>query len=464
MNTFLKFFVDVFSQPAVIIGLIALLGLVLQRKSFSDTMKGTIKSFVGFLVLAAGAGLVSDSLTPFGDMFSDVFGVQGVVPNNEAIVGPVLINYGSTAALIFFFGMIANVCFARLTRFKYIYLSGHVALYQSAMLAVILLVAGFSPWQAIILGAIAEGVITTISPAVVQPFMRRATGTDDVAMGHTGGFGVAFSGVLATLTKGDPAKSTETMNVPKNLSFVRDTNVVIMLSMGLIFLIVALIAGPSYVQEHVSEGQNYLVWALMQAGRFTAGVFVILAGVRAVLNEIVPAFQGISQKLVPHAKPALDVPVTFTFAPNAVMVGFLSSLVAGILGMAIMGVAGLTIIIPGIVAHFMTGGAAGVIGNAVGGRRGAIVGAFGNGVFITLVPLLLLPVLGEIGTASSTFGDSDYGVIGLYLGWLNMGAGQLGILVGIIVAVVGVFAASFWMGRRERRNANTPTAQATTGA
>ncbi|MBZ8177970.1 PTS ascorbate transporter subunit IIC [Corynebacterium poyangense] len=455
MNSILKFFVDVFSQPAVIIGLIALLGLVLQRKSFSDTMKGTIKSFVGFLVLAAGAGLVSDSLEPFGNMFSSVFGVQGVVPNNEAIVGPVLLQYGSTAALIFFFGMIVNVIFARLTNFKYIYLSGHVALYQSAMLAVILIVAGFSPWQAIIIGALAEGVITTISPAVVQPFLHRATGTNDVALGHTGGFGIAFSGWLASITKGNPEHSTETMNVPKNLSFVRDTNVVIMLSMGIIFLVVALIAGPSYVHTQISDGQNYLVWAVMQAGRFTAGVFIILAGVRAVLNEIVPAFQGISQKLVPNSKPALDVPITFTFAPNAVMIGFLSSLVAGILGMIVMGISGLTVIIPGIVAHFMTGGASGVIGNAVGGRRGAIIGAFGNGVFITLVPFLLLPVLGEIGNASSTFGDSDYGVIGLYVGWLNMGLGQLGILAGVLVAVAGVFLSSWWIGRKEAATSTT---------
>lgn len=458
MNSFLSLLIDIFSQPSIIIGLIALLGLVLQHKGFSDTMKGTVKSFVGFLVLAAGAALVSDSLTPFGDMFKDVFGVQGVVPNNEAIVGPVLVDYGTTAALIFFFGMLVNVCFARLTCFKYIYLSGHVALYQSAMLAVILITAGFTPWLAVVVGALAEGLITTASPALVQPYMRKATGTDDVALGHTGGFGIALSGLLASWSKGDPSHSTEKMKVPKNLSFVRDTNVVIMLSMGAIFLIVALIAGPTYVQTEISDGQNYIVWALLQSGMFTAGVFIILAGVRAVLAEIVPAFQGISQRLVPQSKPALDVPVTFTFAPNAVMVGFLSSLAAGLIGMVALGFTGLTVIIPGIVAHFMTGGASGVIGNAVAGRRGAIVGAFGNGILITAVPLLLLPVLGEIGQASATFGDSDYGVIGLYLGWLGNGGGPIAITLGVLVGIAALFGASFLLTRRERRAAaHTPT-------
>lgn len=265
------------------------------------------------------------------------------------------------------------------------------------MLAIIFMVSGMSAWQAVLFGALAEGVITTVSPALVQPFMHKVTGSDDVALGNTGGMGIAFAGLLAKITGGNPEHSTEKMNVPKNLGFIRDTNVVIFLSMSLVYLVVALIAGPTYVENQVSDGQNYILWAIMQAGMFAAGVFVILAGVRAVLNEIVPAFQGISTKLVPNSKPALDVPITFPFAPNAVMVGFFSSLVAGIICMVIFGFAGLTIIIPGVIAHFMTGAASDVIGNAQGGRGGAIIGAFGNGVIISVVPLVLVPFLGYSG-------------------------------------------------------------------
>lgn len=446
MNSFLMVLVDIFRQPAVIIGLIALIGLTLQRKSFSDSMKGTVKSFIGFLVLASGAGIVDTALKPFGAMFQDVFHVQGVVPNNEAIVAPALVEYGTVAALIFFFGMIVNILLARFTNFKYIYLSGHVALYQSVMLAIIFMVSGMSAWQAVLFGALAEGVITTVSPALVQPFMHKVTGSDDVALGHTGGMGIAFAGLLAKITGGNPEHSTEKMNVPKNLGFIRDTNVVIFLSMSLVYLVVALIAGPTYVESQVSDGQNYILWAIMQAGMFAAGVFVILAGVRAVLNEIVPALQGISTKLVPNSKPALDVPITFPFAPNAVMVGFFSSLVAGIICMVIFGFAGLTIIIPGVIAHFMTGAASGVIGNAQGGRRGAIIGAFGNGVIISVVPLVLVPFLGDLGSSSATFSDSDFGVFGLYYGLMS-NFGQYGIMGAVVIALVVLFVASALIGR-----------------
>lgn len=114
----------------------------------------------------------------------------------------------------------------------------------------------------------------------------------------------------------------------------------------------------------------------MQSITFAAGVYIILQGVRMVIAEIVPAFKGISDKLVPNARPALDCPVVFPYAPNAVLVGFLSSFAAGLIGMFMLYLLNMTVIIPGVVPHFFVGAAAGVFGNATGGRRGAILGAF----------------------------------------------------------------------------------------
>ena len=78
---------------------------------------------------------------------------------------------------------------------------------------------------------------------------------------------------------------------------------------------------------------------------------------------------------------------------------------------------GLALIVPGLVPHFFTGAAAGVFGNALGGRRGAILGAATNGILISFLPALLLPVLGSIGFEGTTFGDSDFGIVGILLGW-----------------------------------------------
>ncbi|TFE01581.1 PTS ascorbate transporter subunit IIC [Jeotgalibacillus salarius] len=436
MNGVLTTLVDILSQPAILVAMIALIGLIAQRKNLSDTMKGTTKTFVGFLVIAAGAGILEVSLIPFGTMFQEAFNVAGVVPNNEAIVALALNEYGSSTALIMFFGMIVNVIIARFTRFKYIFLTGHHALYMACMLAVIMAVAGFTTIPQIAAGAIALGIIMTLSPAIVQPFMRKLTGNDNVALGHFSAVGYALSGLVGKAVGGKEPTSTEEINFPKGLGFLRDSTVSIALTMVVMYFVVAIAAGPTFIEAELSDGTNFLVFSLIQAGNFAAGVFVILAGVRLVLAEIVPAFKGISTKLVPNAKPALDVPIVFTFAPNAVLIGFFSSFAGGLFSMIFMALAGSTIILPGVVPHFFTGAAAGVFGNATGGVKGAVAGSFVNGIIISFLPVFLLPVLGDLGFANTTFSDADFGVSGIFFGSLANFAGPIAIVISLIVILV----------------------------
>ncbi|MFD1065731.1 PTS ascorbate transporter subunit IIC [Oceanobacillus locisalsi] len=433
MDTFLNLLVDILSEPAILVALIALVGLIAQRKNLSDTVKGTTKTFVGFLVIAAGAGILETALAPFGAMFQEAFNVSGVVPNNEAIVALALSEYGTNTALIMFFGMIANILIARFTRYKYIFLTGHHTLYMACMLAVIMAVAGFNTIPLIIAGSVALGIIMTLSPAILQPFMRQLTGNDNVALGHFSAVGYAISGLIGRAVKGKNATSTEKINFPKGLGFLRDSTVSIALTMVVMYVIVALFAGPQFIEGELSEGTNYLVFSFIQAGSFAAGVFIILAGVRLVLAEIVPAFKGISTKLVPNAKPALDVPIIFTYAPNAVLIGFFSSFLGGIFSMAIMVISGTTIILPGVVPHFFTGAAAGVLGNGTGGIRGAIAGSFVNGIIVSFLPIFLLPVLGDLGFANTTFSDADFGVSGIFFGSLANYAGPIAIVISLIV-------------------------------
>ncbi|MCP3027886.1 PTS ascorbate transporter subunit IIC [Halobacillus sp. A5] len=433
MNSILTTLIDILSEPAILVALIALIGLVAQRKNLSDTMKGTTKTFVGFLVIAAGAGILETSLEPFGAMFQEAFNVSGVVPNNEAIVALALNEYGSNTALIMFFGMIVNILIARFTRFKYIFLTGHHTLYMACMLAVIMAVAGFDSVGLIAAGSVALGIIMTLSPAILQPFMRELTGNDKVALGHFSAVGYALSALVGKAVKGKNSTSTEKIDFPKGLGFLRDSTVSIALTMVVMYMIVALAAGPAYIEAELSDDTNFLVFSLVQAGNFAAGVFIILAGVRLVLAEIVPAFKGISTKLVPNAKPALDVPIVFTYAPNAVLIGFFSSFIGGLFSMAVMAIVGSTIILPGVVPHFFTGAAAGVFGNATGGIKGAVSGSFVNGVIISFLPVFLLPVLGELGFANTTFSDADFGVGGIFFGSLANYGGPIAIVISLIV-------------------------------
>ncbi|MBU9810894.1 PTS ascorbate transporter subunit IIC [Rahnella sp. C60] len=442
----LKFVVDILKVPSILVGLIALIGLVAQKKNFSDVVKGTVKTILGFLVLGGGATVLVGSLNPLGGMFEHAFNIQGIIPNNEAIVSIALEKFGAPTALIMAFGMVANLIVARFTRLKYVFLTGHHTFYMACMISVILTVAGFEGVSLVFTGSLTLGLIMAFFPALAQRYMRKITGSDDVAFGHFGTIGYVLSGWIGSKV-GKGSRSTEEMNLPKNLSFLRDSSISISLTMIIIYLIMAVFAGQVFVEATYSAGQNYLVYAIIMAITFAAGVFIILQGVRLILAEIVPAFVGFSEKLVPNARPALDCPVVYPYAPNAVLIGFLFSFLGGLVGLFLLGQMHLVLILPGVVPHFFTGATAGVFGNATGGRRGAMVGAFANGVLITFLPVLLLPVLGALGFANATFSDADFGVIGILLGNLARFMSKEGIMA-LIVGIFAVLVAWNYLGKK----------------
>jgi PTS system ascorbate-specific IIC component len=438
--------VDILKVPAVLVGLIALIGLVAQKKNFSDVVKGTVKTILGFLVLAGGATVLVGSLNPLGGMFEHAFNIQGIIPNNEAIVSIAMEKFGAPTALIMAFGMVANLIVARFTRLKYVFLTGHHTFYMACMISVILTVAGFEGVALVFTGSLTLGLIMAFFPALAQRYMRKITGNDDIAFGHFGTIGYVLSGWIGSKV-GKGSRSTEEMNLPKNLSFLRDSSISISLTMIIIYLIMAVFAGQIFVEATYSAGQNYLVYSIIMAITFAAGVFIILQGVRLILAEIVPAFVGFSERLVPNARPALDCPVVYPYAPNAVLIGFLFSFLGGLVGLFLLGQMHMVLILPGVVPHFFTGATAGVFGNATGGRRGAMFGAFANGVLITFLPVLLLPVLGALGFANATFSDADFGVIGILLGNLARFMSKEAIMA-LIVGIFAVLVAYNYLGKK----------------
>jgi ascorbate PTS system EIIC component len=434
---------DILGTPAILVGLFALIGLLIQRKNSGDVVSGTLKTVMGFVILGAGANVLVQSLGQFSSMFNHAFEVDGVIPNNEAVVALAQESFGTETAMIMLFGMVVNILIARFSPFKYIFLTGHHTMFMACLIAVILTTGGFTGVPLIILGSIILGALMVLSPAMLQPFTRKVTGSDDFAVGHFGSIGYLVSATVGKAV-GKGSKSTEEIKVPKSLGFLRDTSVSVSLTMVILFFIVAGAAGPAFVEGELSGGQNFLVFAFMQGITFAVGVYIILAGVRMLLSEIVPAFKGIADKIVPNAKPALDCPAIFPFAGNAVIIGFLLSFIAGLVSMLFLPLLGLKVIVPGLVPHFFTGAAAGVFGNATGGRRGAVIGSMANGVMISFLPALLLPVLGNLGFQGTTFGDADFGLVGIVLGNLvTLIESNMIVFASIIVLLAILFFISF---------------------
>ena len=56
-------------NTALIMGVIALVGLLLQKKSATDVMSGTMKTVIGFMVFNIGSNAMSACVTTFTDLF-----------------------------------------------------------------------------------------------------------------------------------------------------------------------------------------------------------------------------------------------------------------------------------------------------------------------------------------------------------------------------------------------------------
>lgn len=406
MSNILAAFESIVTTPAIILGIVALLGLMLQRKAVPEVIKGTLKTILGILILTAGSALIVQNLSPFADMFTKAFHLTGVVPFDEAVVGALIAKVSviaTTTSLIMAFGFAVNLLLARITPFKYIFLTGHMMWIMAGSLAFAFYDLKVSQTNTVIYGSILQGIILVLLPAIAQPIMRKITGNNEIGYGHLTTSGVVAGAYVGKLF-GNPKKNSEDMKLPEGLSFFKDIAVSVSLVMVVIYVVTALFAGKEYV-ETLSKGQNYITFSVLNGLGFAAGVLVLLQGIRMFLGEIVPAFRGIALKLVPGAIPALDCPVVFGFAPTALMFGFIFSVVGMVVGMITCGLIGLVVPLPSIIGGFFTGGTAGIFGNAVGGRRGSMISGFVYGIILTIPVALFYPL----------FGLQTYGVAGIAL-------------------------------------------------
>jgi len=415
MSGFISGFISFIRSAEMLLGLVAFIGLILQRKSLSKVLTGTVKTIVGVLILFAGAGLMVQVLEKLTPMVYQVFGQEGLMPMTAVLLQKGMEIMGGTISGVFLGGFLVNIIIARFTRWKYIMLAGNQMLWISVVLPLVVAPAGLVGIPSIIVCSIIAGIIYIYVAAITQPYTKIITGGQPVAVGHMGGTGYALAGWLGKKL-GDPSKSTESIKISDKLDFLKDNVLMTALVIFFIFTLFSLLAGGKVLHEKLGIEQPWLVFSLFQGLSFAAGLAVILYGVRMMLAEIVPAFHGVAEKLIPNAIPALDVPIIYPFMPNAVVIGFIASLLGGALATFVIRFSGGLFVVPPVMEHFFMGGAAGVFGNATGGRRGAVIGGIINGIFFTVLPVMLWQYTSVMVPEAVTAVDTDVCLWGSLVG------------------------------------------------
>jgi PTS system ascorbate-specific IIC component len=310
---------------------------------------------------------------------------------------------GQQVGLVMVLGFLANVLFARITRAKWIYLTGHKVWHMAGGIALVLLTLGLSGAPLIILGALVLGLYMAVQPMLLQPFTRQVTGTDDYGIGHTMGSVYWVASIVGRFV-GDKERSIEEISLPSNLEAFRDIAVAFSLIMFIMFAVPSIFA--SEVAAELAGSQHPIVWIVLQSLSAAGGILVILQGVRMFIGELIPAFRGFAERLVPGAAPALDCPVVFPFSPTGVVVGLVTGFLGWLVGMTVCRVLNLAVVpVPSMIAIMFGCTAGAVYGNAMGGSRGAIAAGFVTGALWPIAGALTYPLIPW----------ADYGVTGAAL-------------------------------------------------
>jgi len=467
----INFIVQLFQLPAIVLGLIAFIGLLIQRRPLGEVISGTIKTVLGMLIITIGIGALINALIPIQQMFEagiPATGFTTFVTFDEGVVSAVqtanVNQLGAMIAWTLLIGYIFHIILARFTPFHYIYLTGHMIWIHAAAFAILFYSFGMPFWTVVLLASLVDGVYMTLAPALAQPVMRKITNSDEIAFGH-GQTLLNMLGAWVGKLIGNPEDSAEKRQFSEGFAFFRD----VAISISLVMLVVALVAGILAVgrigvdafQTDISGGQNWLVFTILQALGFTAGVLVLLQGVRMLIGEIIPAFKGIGERVIPGAKPALDVPVIFPFAPNALIIGLISGTVGQIVAMVALALIGWPVPLPSMIAAFFASGAGAIFGNATGGRRGAIAGGFLWGFvgWFLISFAYKNQVFGDLTALGATalgFTVPDAIIPGIVIWALVEGLGLVGgnpaaVAALTIVLVIAVLAAAYLLNRRAAR-------------
>ena len=314
---------NVFRNPPVLIGCIAAIGLILQKKRIEDVFKGAVLAAVGLYMLTEGVNFLSSSISTINVVFRQISGAS--VPEGLDAASFIL-SFGSETGLAMLLGLILHLLIARFTPIKTVFLTGHFLWWFPLTFTAAGVEGGLSGLPLIIFAAICSALYWSFAPWILKKYVWAVTDDKTWMVGHPTGVLSLIAANVAKLV-GNKEKSAEEIKIPKRLSFLKEMSVIGFISTFLLYIIID-IAFDGAITAYTNT--PIFTYAINMGLRFGVGLLVLLQGVRMLIGQIVPAFEGISSKLIPNAIPAYDCPLLFPYKPNTLIIGFLTAMVVSV--------------------------------------------------------------------------------------------------------------------------------------
>ena len=418
---------QIFGQPFILIGLIVLIGYLAMNQKFSKALTGALKAAIGIIVMGMGSGALIANFNKLIVAIQTATGITGAGLNTyptmtaayekmDAILGSGTgASWGIYTLLVAFILNLIFVALRKYTKIRAVYLTGNAMIVQAGISTYIVwkfLGTGMIPTIIIasIITALYWGIFSTM---LIKP-THLITGAD-FTVAHQQMFASYIAYKVAPFI-GNPEKDDiEKKKLPASLNILQDnviaTALVMFLSVAIIFLVIGSknidwLRGPEgLAQAGLTNNLVFLFWITIT---LTANIYVLLAGVRMFVGEIMMSFKGISEKLLPGAVAGVDCAATFAFAPKSVVLGLVFGTVGQVLGLLGLIVFKTPIfLIPGFIPLFFDNATIAIFANKFGGWKAAGVICTLNGFVQIFGSMLAVQMTG----LSWWQGSADYATV-----------------------------------------------------
>lgn len=438
---------QIFGQPFLLMAIIVFIGYIAMKQKFSKALIGAVKASIGILVMGMGSSALIANFGKLLTAIQNATGIQGAGLNTyptmtasyekmDAVLGAGTGNtWGIYTLLVAFIMNLVLVALRKWTKIRAVYLTGNAMIVQCGISTYIV-------WRFLGLGMIPTVLIASVvtalywgifSTLLIKP--TKAITNADFTVAHQQ-MVVSFVAYKVAPKIGNPEKDDiERKKMPESLNFLQDniiaTALVMFISVAVIFLVVG---GAQIEWLRSAEGLNqtgltntvvFLIWISIT---LTANIYVLLAGVRMFVGELMMSFKGISERLLPGAVAGVDCAAIFAFAPKSVVLGLLF----GTLGQC-LGLVGLLVfkspifLVPGFIPLFFDNATIAIFANKFGGWKAAAVLCTVNGIIQILGSALAVQMM----NLTWWQGSADYAtlwvaIIGVFKG--------IGAMLGIPIA------------------------------
>ena len=224
---------EIFGQGSIFLALVAMVGLLLQKKSFSEVIRGTVMTAIGFFVLNTGTGLITgNSIDGIINAFNLLMPGNASAPASIDIGG----QYGTQIGIVMIISFAINLLVARFTKWKSVFLTGHMLYWFPFVFIAAGVDAGLKGAKLIGLAAVFTALYMIVAPNLMRPLVKEVTGKDDFTIGHPTTTLSVLAGFIAGLV-GDKSKSCEDFKLPKSLGFLREVSITGSIAISLVYII-----------------------------------------------------------------------------------------------------------------------------------------------------------------------------------------------------------------------------------